>query len=146
MSFSILSHSRWSDSQERLFDIRGAHASCVLARTSCRRELVRKRSQRCRRRCSRGLIPDCERGRFGYARKMAPRTLEGTYENGTIRLDGTPPSLEKTRVLVTFLTAGGQVDLAGIGIAPAQAANLRGRLQAFAEDWDRAEMDVYDAL
>lgn len=77
---------------------------------------------------------------------MAPRTLEGTYENGTIRLDGTPPSLEKTRVLVTFLTAGGQVDLAGIGIAPAQAANLRGRLQAFAEDWDRAEMDVYDAL
>lgn len=40
--------------------------------------------------------------------------------------------------------ADGPVDLASRGIDPAQAADLRTRLQTFAEDWERTEMDAYD--
>ena len=37
------------------------------------------------------------------------------------------------------------VDLRAHGIGEAQAADLRSRLSAFAEDWNRPEMDIYDA-
>lgn len=40
----------------------------------------------------------------------------------------------------------GAIDLQSRGINREQAANLRVRLQSFAEDWNRPEMDVYDAL
>lgn len=77
---------------------------------------------------------------------MVLRTVEGTYENGAIHLHGTPPGIENARVLVTFLSADGAVDLAPLGIDAAQAAELRTRLKPFAEDWNRPEMDAYDAL
>ena len=32
------------------------------------------------------------------------------------------------------------------GIGEAQAADLRARLRTFEEDWNRPDMDVYDAL
>lgn len=38
------------------------------------------------------------------------------------------------------------IDLQSRGINREQAANLRARLQSFAEDWNSPEMDVYDAL
>ena len=38
------------------------------------------------------------------------------------------------------------INLQSRGINPEQAANLRARLQSFAEDWNCPEMDVYDAL
>ena len=38
------------------------------------------------------------------------------------------------------------IDLASRGMTPEQAADLRNRLAAFAEDWERPEMDAYDAL
>ena len=38
------------------------------------------------------------------------------------------------------------VKLADRGIGLEQAADLRRRLLAFVEDWDRRDMDVYDAL
>jgi len=40
----------------------------------------------------------------------------------------------------------GYIDLQSRGINREQAANLRSRLQSFAEDWNCPEMDVYDAL
>jgi hypothetical protein len=49
------------------------------------------------------------------------------------------------KVIVTFLSTG-EVDLAEREIDEDQAADLRFRLKAFAEDWDRPEMDVYDAV
>ncbi len=76
---------------------------------------------------------------------MAGQTIEGTYENGEVRLNGKPPQVDRSKVLVTFLDPA-SVDLAAHGIAPAEAAELRARLKTFAEDWDRPEMDVYDAL
>ena len=50
---------------------------------------------------------------------------------------------DNTRVLVTFLGPGA-IDLRKRGITPEQAAELRVRLAAFAEDWDSPEMAVYD--
>jgi hypothetical protein len=59
-------------------------------------------------------------------------------------LESPPPHLEG-KVIVTFLSAG-SVDLAERGIDEQQATDLRQRLKPFAEDWDRPEMDVYDAV
>jgi hypothetical protein len=46
---------------------------------------------------------------------------------------------------VTFLTPN-SIDLAQRGIDVEQAASLRQRLKAFADDWNRPEMDAYDAV
>lgn len=40
----------------------------------------------------------------------------------------------------------GSIDFQSRGINREQAANLRARLQSFAEDWNCPEMDVYDVL
>ncbi len=47
-------------------------------------------------------------------------------------------------VVVTCLMDTEGVDLHERSISPAQAADLRGRLSAFHEDWDDPEMDAYD--
>jgi hypothetical protein len=46
-------------------------------------------------------------------------------------------------VLVTFLDSQ-DVDLRAHGIDEKRAAELRDRLKAFAEDWERPEAAVYD--
>lgn len=73
------------------------------------------------------------------------RAIEGVYRNGRIELLEKAEAAEGSRVIVTFL-AGGAVDLQERGFTEREAADLRFRLQAFAEDWERPEMDVYDAL
>jgi DNA-binding GntR family transcriptional regulator len=71
-------------------------------------------------------------------------TVEGHYRNGVIELSEIPSRIhENTRVIVTFLE-NGTVDLAASGIDQQQAAELRARLQTFAEDWESEEMSVYD--
>lgn len=85
------------------------------------------------------------------------QAVEGIYRNGKIELLEVPAASEGMRVIVTFLEGPEKlgtsvnkpdlsVDLASRGISPEQAANLRSRLQTFAEDWDSPEMDVYDEL
>ena len=74
------------------------------------------------------------------------KSVEGIYRDGKVELLETPSDLEEARVIVTFLPARGIIDLRTQGIDEAQAAQLRWRLQAFAEDWDRPEMDEYDDL
>jgi len=73
------------------------------------------------------------------------KTVEGIFRGGRVELLETPDDVDEARVLVTFLSEGA-VDLAARGIDEAQAADLRARLRAFADDWDRPEMDVYDAI
>lgn len=80
------------------------------------------------------------------------QAIEGIYRNGKIELLEKPIASEGMRVIVTFLdsptepvmTSDLSVNLEDRGIGTEQAADLRARLQAFAEDWDRPEMDVYD--
>ena len=74
-----------------------------------------------------------------------PKTVEGIYRNGKVELLETPTDVDGTRVIVTFLLEG-SVNLSERGIDEGQAANLRARLGAFAEDWDSPEMEAYDAL
>lgn len=74
------------------------------------------------------------------------QSVEGIYRNGKIDLLESPSVPEGVRVIVTFLAESNAVDLAARGIDEAQAANLRLRLQAFAEDWNNPDMDAYDAL
>ena len=72
------------------------------------------------------------------------RSVEGIYRQGKIELIESPTSDMEGKVIVTFLSAGA-VDLAERGIGQREAADLRHRLKSF-DDWDRPEMDVYDAV
>jgi hypothetical protein len=75
------------------------------------------------------------------------KSVEGIYRNGKVELLETPDDLDEARVIVTFLpSSGARVDLQARSIEEAQAADLRARLQAFGEDWERPEMAAYDAL
>ncbi len=70
--------------------------------------------------------------------------VEGFYRNGIVELAEIPRQVgENTRVIVTFLE-NGSADLAASGIDQTQAAELRARLQTFAEDWESEEMSIYD--
>ncbi len=71
-------------------------------------------------------------------------SIQGVYRNGKIELEEVPANVqEETPVIVTFLKKN-EVDLRAHGIDEEQAAELRARLAAFAEDWDAPEMDIYD--
>lgn len=73
------------------------------------------------------------------------QSVEGVYRNGKVELLEPAPDNADGRVIVTFLSPV-TVDLAERGIDEQQAADLRQRLAAFAKDWDRPEMSVYDAV
>lgn len=70
-------------------------------------------------------------------------TIEGTYKDGKVELAEKPAQINESRVLVTFLESSA-VDLRARGIDAIQAADLRARLRAFAEDWERPEAAIYD--
>jgi hypothetical protein len=74
-----------------------------------------------------------------------PKSVQGVYRDGKIEVLEPPPEDAAGPIIVTFLAEAG-VDLAARGIGEQQAADLRRRLAAFAEDWQRPEMDVYDVL
>ncbi|MCC6123863.1 MAG: hypothetical protein IT426_02790 [Pirellulales bacterium] len=73
------------------------------------------------------------------------QSAKGIFHAGKIELTESPPAGFEGPVIVTFLSGTG-INLPDRGIEPEQARDLRHRLNAFAEDWQRSEMDVYDAL
>lgn len=74
-------------------------------------------------------------------------SVEGVYRNGKVELSETPPHIEGARVIVTFLPESSNlVDLQARGIEPEAAAELRAKLQTFAPEWERPEMEAYDNL
>ena len=73
------------------------------------------------------------------------KSVEGIYRNGKVELIEPLEEAEGARVIVTLLRAQAPVDLAERGI-DREEADLRRRLAAFAEDWDRPEMSAYDDL
>ena len=74
------------------------------------------------------------------------KTVEGIYRDGIVELLEMPEDVEeRARVIVTFIDEG-SINLAARGIDEEQAADLRARLGAFAEDWERPDMEGYDAL
>lgn len=73
------------------------------------------------------------------------KTVEGIYRDGKVELCEPAPVAEGSRVLVTVLEDA-PVDLETLGVSEEAAADLRWRLQSVAQDWERPEMAVYDAL
>ena len=74
------------------------------------------------------------------------KSVEGIYHDGKVELVEPVPEEAEGRVIVTFLTDATPVNLAERGIDHEQASDLRRRLNAFAEDWQLPEMDVYDVI
>ncbi|WP_293153847.1 MULTISPECIES: hypothetical protein [unclassified Microcoleus] len=74
------------------------------------------------------------------------KSVKGIYRDGKVVLLETPGDLTEGKVIVTFLAESGLVELQSRGIDRQQAGDLRVRLSRFAEDWERPEMDAYDAL
>jgi hypothetical protein len=74
------------------------------------------------------------------------KSVEGIYRNGRVELIEPLTGAEGSRVIVTWVHSPEAVDLRERGIDEGQAADLRHRLAAFAEDWDRPEMNLYDDL
>ncbi len=72
------------------------------------------------------------------------KSIDGVFRNGKIELLEPVPAGAAGPVIVTFLSSG-SIDLAACGIDERQAADLRRRLGSIAEDWNRPEMDTYDA-
>ena len=72
-------------------------------------------------------------------------SVEGIYQNGKIELLETPDLVERTKVIENFLPNNTSFDLSSRGINLQQAANLCSRLQSFVQDWERPDMDAYDA-
>jgi len=75
------------------------------------------------------------------------QSVEGIYRNGKVELVEPLTEAEGSRVIVIWIRPATEpVDLRERGIDEIQAEDLRHRLAAFAEDWDRPEMAVYDDL
>ncbi len=72
------------------------------------------------------------------------QSVEGIYRNGIVELLEDAPNDASGRVIITFLGAK-SISLSERDIDEQHAASLRHRLQTFSEDWNRPEMDVYDA-
>lgn len=77
---------------------------------------------------------------------MKLTSLEGIFRNGRVELLEPAPAQDNSRVIVTFLPSEGKSSAGVQGMTPEEAAHLRARLHTFAEDWDHAEMDIYNAL
>ena len=74
------------------------------------------------------------------------KTVEGLYKDGKVELLEPLQDIKEARVLVTFMPQKRIIDLRERGISEQEAAELRWRFQAFAEDWEHPDMDVYDEL
>ena len=74
------------------------------------------------------------------------KSVEGIYRNGKVELLEPLAEAGGSRGGVTWVHSAEPVDLGERGIDESQAADLRHRLAAFAEDWDRPEMAAYDEL
>ncbi len=73
------------------------------------------------------------------------KTVEGVYHQGKVDLLESPRDIVgDVPVIVTFLTDLDGVDLRDRGIDRVEAADLRGRLSTFIDDWQDPEMNVYD--
>lgn len=73
------------------------------------------------------------------------KTVEGVYHHGKVDLLESPREIVgDVPVIVTFLTDANGIDLRALGIDRSEAADLRGRLSTFCDDWQDPDMDIYD--
>lgn len=71
------------------------------------------------------------------------RSVRGVYHDGKVELLEQPKDITDAQVIVTFLlTTPDQVG--SPQLAPAELAELRGKLAAWEEDWNAPGMEDYD--
>jgi hypothetical protein len=70
------------------------------------------------------------------------KTVAGTFKRGKIRLTERPPGITEAPVLVTFLSQPTRNRRPKL--RRAEAAELRGKLAAWEEDWNAPGMELYD--
>lgn len=85
----------------------------------------------------RTLDPDKQQAVLDFAEFLKNR--QSPYDKTLLKEPA--PTLKKSDEAIH-----GTINLAEHGIAQEQAAELRSRLQSFAEDWNRPEMAIYDEL
>jgi hypothetical protein len=73
-------------------------------------------------------------------------SVEGIYRNGKVEILGPSDFAEGSRVIVTLVPKDGPIDLRSVGIDEQLAGEIRDRFASFTEDWDRADMDVYNDI
>jgi hypothetical protein len=74
------------------------------------------------------------------------KSVEGVYTNGRVELLEPMTDIKESAVIVTFLSGQKQCFLSEFGLDETHAAEIRARLSTFEEDWNRPDMDGYDAL
>jgi hypothetical protein len=71
------------------------------------------------------------------------QTVDGVFRNGKVELLEVPANIKEARVIVTFLPR----DIgpaAEPSFTPEEMADLRGKLEAWEEDWSAPGMEAYD--
>ena len=67
------------------------------------------------------------------------KTMEAIYRNGKVEFMEKPPKLREARVIVTFLPAKPRIPV----LTKSEAAEMRGKLAAWEEDWNAPGMEAY---
>lgn len=67
-------------------------------------------------------------------------SVEGTFRNGKVELNETPPELVEGRVIVTFLSSN---EGKPPEFTQQELAELRGKLASWEEDWSAPGMEAY---
>jgi len=73
------------------------------------------------------------------------KTVPGNFKAGVVHLNEPASDLPEGPVLVTFLQSGAKGPAAP-SLTRAQAAELRGKLAAWEEDWNDPGMQAYDKI
>ena len=74
-------------------------------------------------------------------------SVEAVYRDGKLELlEPAPDRAETSRIVVTFLPPPSVDERVAHGYTREEAAAIRARAGAIAEDWDHPDMDVYDHL
>jgi hypothetical protein len=71
------------------------------------------------------------------------QTVQGIFRDGKVELLEKPTNIQEARVIVTFLPG----DLVAVGepsFTSEELADLRGKLEAWEEDWNAPGMEAYD--
>jgi hypothetical protein len=71
------------------------------------------------------------------------QSVEGVFRNGKVELLELPVNVSEARVIVTFLPE--TIEPSGEPLfSPEEVADLRGKLEAWEEDWSAPGMEAYD--
>jgi predicted DNA-binding antitoxin AbrB/MazE fold protein len=75
-----------------------------------------------------------------------PTVIDAVYEDGVLKplASADLKNHQRYRVTLEAVAESDGESLTARGIGEEQAAELRARLEAFAEDWESEEMSIYD--